>query len=81
MCAYLGEENRAENITTAVSMNVDLEHVPGQIGTAVVDLISGSIVQSSGDLSGDNGNLQCEKLYQMMKVFFSQVRFFALMTK
>jgi hypothetical protein len=58
---------------TNFNMNVDLEHVPGQMGTAVVDLISGSIIQSSGDLSGEDGRLQCEKLYQMMKVCFIRI--------
>ena len=49
-------------------MDVDLEHVPSQMGTAVVDLATGNVIKSSGDLSGEDGQAQCQKLLQLMKV-------------
>ena len=40
---------------------VDLLGIPGQIGTAVLGL-DGSITNSTGELSGDDGNAICKQL-------------------
>lgn len=77
-------------------MDVDLEHVASQIGTATIDINNGKIlkvcvtcfylmtrictffsiaqhyfcspVQVTGDLTGDYGEVQCFKLYQILMV-------------
>ena len=49
-------------------MDVDLEHVASQMGTAIIDLSSGNIIRATGDLSDQRGKLQCEKLHKLMMV-------------
>ena len=49
-------------------MDVELEHVPSQIGTAILNIRNGSILKVSGELDSDSGRIQCGSLYQIMLV-------------
>eukprot|EP01032_Pedospumella_encystans_P003195 gene3195-3765_t len=46
-------------------METELEKIPAQIGTAVLDASDGRIVKSSGELYNENG--QCQSIYRILK--------------
>jgi len=48
-------------------MNVELELVPNQIGTAILDMTDGKVLRSTGDLSsGEEGRANCASVYRML---------------
>mmetsp|Transcript_23156 Transcript_23156/g.39191 ORF Transcript_23156/g.39191 Transcript_23156/m.39191 type:complete len:91 (+) Transcript_23156:65-337(+) len=47
-------------------MDVDLEQVPSQTGTATVDINNGKILKLTGSLTGERGEIQCMKLYHIL---------------
>jgi len=46
-------------------MDAQLEKIPSQIGTAVLDASDGNIVKSTGDLSNDSS--PCAHIYKILK--------------
>lgn len=51
-------------------MDVDLEQIPSQSGTAILDIADGKILKLTGDLNNEDGKLHCEKIYRMLLVTF-----------
>lgn len=49
-------------------MDVDLEQVPSQSGTAILDINDGKILKLTGDMDTETGRQQCEKLFRVMLV-------------
>jgi hypothetical protein len=49
-------------------MDVDLEQVPSQSGTAILDIIDGKVLKLTGDMDNEIGKQQCEKLFRVMRV-------------
>ena len=48
-------------------MDIDLESVSAQVGTATIDSTSGEIKKSSGELSGQNANIVCQYIVRILK--------------
>jgi hypothetical protein len=51
-------------------MDVDLEQVPSQCGTAILEIVDGKVIKLTGDLNNDLGKQQCERLFRVMIVRF-----------
>jgi hypothetical protein len=49
-------------------MDVDLEQIPAQLGTAVLDAMQGEIIKATGDLKGDMGEIACKNIYRILQV-------------
>jgi hypothetical protein len=47
---------------------VDLEQVPLQSGTAILDIVDGKILKLTGDMDNEIGKQQCEKLFRVVLV-------------
>ena len=48
------------------SMDIDLDSVPNQIGTAVLSTVDGKILQSTGAFCDDDGSVVCRNIYRML---------------
>lgn len=49
-------------------MDVDLEQVPSQCGTAILEIVDGQILKLTGDMNTEIGRQQCEKLFRVVVV-------------
>ena len=47
-------------------MNVELESVPSQIGTAILDVSDGKILRSSGDLASEEATTVCASIFRLL---------------
>lgn len=51
-----------------VGMDVDLEQIPSQCGTGIVDIMDGKVLKLTGDINNEQGRLLCEKIHRMLLV-------------
>ena len=49
-------------------MDVDLEAVNEQVGTAIIDSVTSEIKRSTGDLADENGPVICGHILRIIKV-------------
>ena len=64
-------------------MDVDLEAVNEQVGTAIIDSMTSEIKKSSGDLADENGPVICGHILRIIKVIHCQglgnINFFVIL--